>query len=151
MRNEFINKVYEKLNPVINSWVVENENCGKVVSYNNIFRSEPDYEDYWGVKIVCKNDYHISFRFYTVVGVGINNKVKIFKVEVDGPAIMCSSSYSISLGYYIPTTTDTFSNRSWISFSEGQFDVDDDSWVDDVLEYLNKWVNEDKANIEGLK
>lgn len=37
MRNEFINKVYEKLNPVVNSWAVEKENCGKVVSYNNTF------------------------------------------------------------------------------------------------------------------
>lgn len=149
MRNEFINKVYEKLNPVVNHWAVEKENSGKVVSYNNTFHSEPDYEDYWGVKIVCENDYHITFRFYTV---DVKyEKVKIFKVEVDGPAIVTNSYYSIPLGYRIPTTTDTFSNRSWISFSEGQFDVDDDSWVNDVLEYLNKWVNEDKANVEGLK
>lgn len=149
MRNEFISKVYDKLNPAVNRWVVENEDCGKVVSYNNTFRSEPDYEDYWGVKIVCENDYRISFRFYTVDVK--HEKIKIFKVEVDGPAIVCSSHYSIPLGYRIPTTTDSFSNTSWISFSEGQFDVDGDSWVNDVLEYLNKWVNEDKANVEGLK
>lgn len=149
MRNEFINKVYEKLNPVVNHWAVEKENCGKVVDYSNIFRSDKYREDYWGVKIICKNDYRISFRFYTV---DVKyEKVKIFKVEVDGPAIVANSYYSTPLGYRIPTTTDAFSNRSWISFSEGQFDVDDDSWVNDVLEYLNKWVNEDKANVEGLK
>ena len=127
---------------------MDNENSGKVVEHSNVFRSDQDREDYWYVKIVCNNDYRISFRFYTV---DVNyKKIKIFKVEVDGPAIVSDSYYSIPLGYRIPTTTDTFSNRSWISFSEGQFDIDDGSWVNDVLEYMDKWVNADKANVEGL-
>lgn len=146
MKNVFVSKVYEKLNPVISNWCVENEKCGTIVSHVNLFRSD---ENYWIVKIVCKNDYHISLQFYTVP-VGSFKKVKIFNVQVDGPAIIRESSYSLSLGARIPVTIDTYSNRSWISFSEGQFDIDDDSWVNDIVEYLDKWVNKDKADVEGL-
>lgn len=147
MKNYFVNKVYEKLNPVVSRWAVENDKSGKIVSYHNLFRSE---ENYWLFKVICKNDYHISIQFHTIP-VGSFKKVKILNVQVDGPAIICESSYSLSLGARIPITIDTYSNRSWISFSEGQFDIDDDSWINDITEYLDKWVNKDKADVEGLR
>ena len=37
-----------------------------------------------------------------------------------------------------------------IEFIEGNFDIDGDDWVDEVLEYINKWVNKDKADVEVL-
>ncbi len=121
MKNIFINKIYEKLNPVINYWIMDNE----------------------------KHGYHISIRFYNV-DVNIYKKVAILNVQVDGPAIITNSYYSIPLGYRVPTTTDTYYNVSFISFSEGQFDIDDDSWVHDIVEYMDKWVNADKADVEEL-
>ncbi|AAD44065.1 orf88 gp [Streptococcus phage Sfi19] len=29
-------------------------------------------------------------------------------------------------------------------------DIEWDDWVDEVLEYINKWVNKDKADVEVL-
>ncbi len=147
MRNEFITKVYDKLNPIVNRWAVDNEKCGKVKCYSNVRNIED--KDYWAVKIKCNNDYHISLRFYDV-DVSIYKTITILNVQADGPAIIRDSYYSLPLGYRIPTTTDTYSNRSFISFSEGQFSIDDNDWVDDIVDYMTKWVNEDKADVEGL-
>lgn len=38
-----------------------------------------------------------------------------------------------------------------IEFIEGDFDIDGDDWVDEVLEYINKWLNKDKADVEILE
>lgn len=37
-----------------------------------------------------------------------------------------------------------------IEFIEGDFDIDGYDWVDEVLEYINKWVNKDKDDVEVL-
>lgn len=149
MINEFISKAYEKLNPVLNRWAVENEKCGKIKHYYNM-RDIDDSRDYWCVKCECSNDYHIAVRFYTV-DANMYDTVEILTVQVDGPAIITNSYYSVALGYRIPTTVDTYSNRAAISFSEGQFDIDDDSWVNDILKFVNEWVAKDKANVEGVE
>lgn len=148
MRNEFISKIYDKINPIVNSWAVNNEKDGKVKYYSNIRNIED--KDYWAIKIECSNDYHISLQFHDV-DVNVYKSVTVLNVKVDGPAIITNSFYSVALGYNVPTTIDTYTNRKVISFCEGQFDIDSNDWVNDIMDFMNKWVNEDKADVEGLK
>lgn len=64
MRNDFINKVYDELNPIINHWAKQKYLSDKIFEYTNTFSIKKVYGLYWEVKILCKNDYRILLRFY---------------------------------------------------------------------------------------
>lgn len=143
MRNDFINKVYNELNHIINHWAKQKYLSDKIFEYTNTFSIKKVYGFYWEVKILCKNDYRILLRFYK--NYEWYNDSNILNVSVLAPAVERVENEDGSVDVYPSKKI-----KDKIEFIEGNFDIDGDDWVDEVLEYINKWVNKDKADVEVL-
>lgn len=143
MRNNFINEVYDELNPIINHWAKQKYLNDKIFEYTNNFSIKKVYGLYWEVKILCNNDYRILLRFYK--NYELYNDSNILNVSVLAPAVERVKNEDGSVDVYPSKII-----KDKIEFIEGYFDIDGDDWVDEVLEYMNKWVNKDKADVDVL-
>lgn len=143
---KFVRDVYKRLNPTIEQWCEDNKEKGNIYEHINMINSCDDGY-HWGVRIECCNGYRISLRIYTNM-VGKYRFVKELVVQVDGPTV--ENVYDNGGGHVIPLTRKGWSNRDARCFTDGEFDIFDQGWINDIYVFMDRWVIKEQADVEAL-
>lgn len=145
MGNEFVSMVYERLNNIINRFGVDYERSGDINEYSNIRKLTVD-DDNWWVYIECSNGYRLEIRFVDYCASKYKKK-KIMTVSVYG--IVIEPDYNRP-DIFVRRNIKNFKVKERLDFIEGDFDISKDDWIDDTLEFMNKWVLAGPSDVEAL-
>lgn len=146
IKNDFARKVYKRLNPTIEQWCEFHKDKGNIYEHINSVNSCDDGY-HWGVRIECCNGYRISIRIFTNK-IGYYKFVKELTVHVDGPTVE-SVDYNGG-GHVMPLTNKGWSNRDAICFTDGEFDINDQGWINDIYVFMDRWVLKEQLNVVAL-
>ncbi len=144
---DFAKKVYEKLNTVIINWVDSRITYGEIKEYSSKrYRAVEGFNtpinDY-NVRIELKNGYNIGI---SIVASGSRDKYNITRsllVYATGPCIV-----EINDGSGHIDSRPRHIEKERIVFVDGEFDIDNIDWTLDVLNFLNKYAQQAKAEVE---
>lgn len=147
MSNEFVKKVYEKLNTVIINWVDSCITYGEIKEYSSKrYRAVEGFNtpinDY-NVRIELKNGYNIGISIVTSGSRDKYNITRSLLVYSTGPCIV-----EINDGSGHIDSRPRHIEKERIVFVDGEFDIDNIDWTLDVLNFLNKYAQQAKAEVE---
>lgn len=146
MSNDFVRKVYKRLNPTIEQWCEFHKDKDNIYEHINTVNSCDDGY-HWGVRIECCNGYRILLHVYTNK-IGNYKFVKELTVQIEGPTV--ESVHDNGGGNIIPLTRRGWRNLDAICFTEGEFDISDQGWVNDIYVFMDRWVLKEQADVEAL-
>lgn len=146
MKKDFVRDVYKRLNPTIEQWCEFHKDRGNIYEHTITINSCDDGYD-WSVRILCRNGYRISLRIYTNK-VGKYKFVKELTVQVDGPTV--EPAYYNADSQIIPLTQKGWNNRDARCFREGEFNISDQGWINDIYVFMDRWVLAESADVEAL-
>lgn len=150
MSNDFVKEVYKVLNPVVVYWVDFHADYGEIVEYSSKrYRAFEGFNtpiDDYNVRIELKNGYNIGIAIVTS---GSRDKYKttnILQVYATGPGVTkddrgngCIDTYPVKV------------MKERIMFVEGEFDIDSVEFNLDILNFLNKYAEMEKAEVEVVE
>lgn len=147
MSNDFVKKVYNKLNTNVANWVDYNVTTSDIVKFEtNRYLATEGFNspiDDYRVRIDLKNGYSIGFA---IIRNGSMNKYKItniLTIYATGPGIE-----KVNDGDGCVNTQPIRIMKGKIDFVEGEFDIDDNGWVLDIMRFMNKYATKEKADVE---
>ncbi len=147
MSNDFVKKVYEKLNPTIDNWVNTRITYGEIKEYSSkryrVLESFNNPINDYNVRIELKNGYNIGI---SIVTSGSRDKYKITRsllVYATGPCIV-----EVDDGSGHIDSRPRHIEKERIMFIDGEFDIDNIDWTLDVFKFLNKYAEQEKAEVE---
>ena len=143
---KFVRDVYKRLNPTIEQWCEFHKERGNIYEHINTVNSCDD-EYHWGVRIECCNGYRILLHVYTNK-IGYYKFVKELTVQIEGPTV--EAVHDNGGGNIIPLTRRGWSNRDVLCFTEGEFDISDQGWINDIYVFMDRWVTKEQADVEAL-
>lgn len=147
---DFVKKVYEKLNPIVINWVDTRITYGEIKEYSSkryraIEGFNTPINDY-NIRIELKNGYNIGI---SIVTSGSRDKYKITRsllVYATGPCIV-----EVDDGSGHIDTRSRHIEKERIVFVDGEFDIDNIDWTLDILKFLNKYAQQAKAEVEVVE
>ena len=147
MTNDFVKKIYNKLNTNIENWVDYEVTCGDIVEYRSkryrVLEGFNSPIDDYRVRIDLKNRYNIGI---TIMHSGSRDKDKVtnvLSVDATGPG-----SEKVYNGDGVVTTWPRRVMKERMDFVEGEFDIDDNGWVLDIMRFMNRYATMEKAEVE---
>ena len=150
MSIDFVKKVYNKLNTNVVNWVDYNVTCGVIVGYEtNRYLATEGFNspiDDYRVRIDLKNGYSIGI---TIMHSGSRDKDKVtnvLSVDATGPGVE-----KVDDGDGVVTTWPRRVMKERMNFVEGEFDIDDNGWVLDIMRFMNKYATKEQADVEVVK
>lgn len=138
MSNEFVKKVYTMLNPIVSNWVDYYVTYGEIVEYSSkryrvLEGFNHPINDY-NVRIELKNGYNIGISIVT------NNMLQVY---VTGPGVK-----KVDRGNGCIDTYPARVMKERINFVDGEFDIDSVDFNLNILNFLNKYTQKEKAEVE---
>lgn len=142
---DFINRLYEKLNPVIINWVDYYTSLGEIDGYELTRYKAKSYispNSTYKVIIDLVNDYRIDIDVVVPSNVDHN----VLTVRVFSPAVERVKQDNGSVDVYPAKHL-----NGYLRFTEGEFDIDKDDWVREIRDLMNEYVSKDKAKVEVIE
>lgn len=142
---DFINRLYEKLNPVITNWVDYYTSLGLIDGYELTRYKAKSYispNNTYKVIIDLVNNYRIDID----VSIPLNITCHVLSVRVFSPAVERVKQVNGSVDVYPAKQL-----VKYIRFAEGNFDIDKDDWVREIRDLMNEYAEKDKANVEVIE
>lgn len=150
MENEFVKNVYAVLNPVVINWVDFHANYDEIIEYSSrryrAFEGFNSPIDDYNVHIELENGYNIGIDIVTS---GSRDKDKIthsLQVYVTGPGVKkydrgngCIDTYPVRV------------MKKRITFVDGEFDIDSVNFILYILNFLNKYTEMEKVEVEVIE
>lgn len=147
MSNEFVKEVYKTINPVVDNWVDFHSNYDEIVEYSSkryrVFEGFNSPIDDYNLRIELKNGYNIGF---TIVTSGSRDKDKIttiLYVYATAPGVK-----KVDRGNGCIDTYPARVMKERIMFVDGEFDIDSVDFNLNILNFLNKYAEMEKAEVE---
>lgn len=148
---DFVKKVYERLNPVIDNWVDYHTYYDEISEYSSkryrAFEGFNSPIDNYDAHIELKNGYNIGIDIVTSESREKYKTTKILYIYATGPGV---KKYDRGNG-----CIDTYPARVMkerIMFVDGEFDINKvGGWLTEILKLLNKYAEKDKAEVEVVE
>lgn len=143
IKSNFVRDVYRRLNLVITQWAMDNYDNKRIRDFSSV-RNLYDNHDYWGAKLVCCNGYNIVIRFDIVEATSYKH-TKMLTVYIEKPCITPNYFDDKSIG-----TNTEYNVINKRTFVEGQFDIEDQGWINSIITFIDRYVNMEDINVESL-
>lgn len=142
---DFINRIYDKLNPVIINWVDYYASLGQIDGYElNRYKTDMGINspvNTYKVTIYLANDYRIDIDGC----VPSNVDYHVLTVRVFSPAVERVKQDDGSVDVYPAKYL-----NGYLRFAEGEFDINKDDWVREIRDLMNEYASKDKAKVEVM-
>lgn len=143
---DFVKKVYERLNPVIDNWVNYYTSLELIDGYeltrHKAIKGYVTPNNTYKVIIDLVNDYRIDID----VSIPSNVDYHVLTVRVFSPAVERVKQYDGIVDVYPAKQL-----KGYLRFAEGEFDIDKDDWVREIRDLMNEYVSKDKAKVEVIE
>ena len=143
---DFINRLYEKLNPAIINWVDYYVTCGRIDGYEltryKVIKGYNTPINTYNVIIDLVNRYRIDINIF----IPSNVEYHVLTVRVFAPAVERVKQDDGSVDVYPAKQL-----KEYLRFNEGEFDIDKDDWVREIRDLMNEYVMKDKADVEVIE
>lgn len=147
MENEFVKEVYKVLNPIVINWVDFHANYDEIVEYSSKrYRTVEGFNspiDDYNVRIELKNGYNIGIAIVTSGSREKYMTTKILQIYATGPGVK-----KVDRGNGCIDTYPARVMKERIMFVDGEFDIDSVDFNLDILNFLNKYAEMEKAEVE---
>jgi hypothetical protein len=147
MSNDFVKEVYKVLNPIVDNWVDFHANYDEIIEYSSkryrVFEGfNPPIDDY-NVRIELKNGYAIGIAIVTSGSRDKFKTTKILQVYATGPGIQHNDNNNGCIDTY---PVRVMKERKM--FVDGEFDIDSVDFNLYILNFLNKYAQMEKTEVE---
>ena len=147
MSNDFVKEVYKVLNPVVDNWVDFHANYDEIIEYSSkryrTFEGFNSPIDDYNVHIELKNGYNIGIDIVTSESREKYKTTKILYIYATGPGVKKDDRGNGCIDTYPARVM-----KERIMFVDGEFDVDSAEFISDILKFLNKYAEMEKAEVE---
>ena len=147
MSNEFVKKVYTMLNPIVSNWVDYYVTYGEIVEYSSkryrVLQGFNHPINDYNVRIELKNGYNIGIAIVTSKSREEYMTTKILQIYATGPGVK-----KVDRGNGCIDTYPARVMKERIMFVDGEFDIDSVDFNLDILNFLNKYAEMEKAEVE---
>ena len=150
MENEFVNEVYKTINPVVDNWVDFHAKYCEISEYSSkryrTFEGFNSPIDDYNVHIELKNGYNIGIAIVTS---GSRDKDKIthsLQVYTTGPGVKKDDRDNAYIDTYPVRVM-----KERITFVDGEFDIDSVDFNLYILNFLNKYAEMEKVEVEVIE
>lgn len=144
---DFVKKVYEKLNTVIINWVDSRITYDEINEYSSKrYRAVEGFNtpiDDYNVRIELKNGYNIGIAIVTSKSREEYMTTKILQIYTTGSGVK-----KVDRGNGCIDTYPARVMKERIMFVDGEFDIDSVDFNLDILNFLNKYAEMEKAEVE---
>lgn len=148
MSNDFVKEVYKVLNPIVDNWVDFHANYDEIIEYSSkryrVFENFNKPIDDYNVRIELKNGYCIGITMEES-RVSSYEKVNSLQVYALAPAV---EKVDNNNGCIDTIPRKIMKERK--IFVDGEFDIDSVDFNLDILNFLNKYAQKEKAEVEVL-
>nr|DAN53672.1 MAG TPA: GatD-like protein [Caudoviricetes sp.] len=150
MSKDFVKEIYKTISPVVINWVDFHANYDEIIEYSSkryrVIEGFNSPIDDYNVRIELKNGYNIGIAIVTSGSREKYKTTKILQVYATGPGVTKDDRGNGCIDTYPARVM-----KERIMFVDGEFDIDSAEFISDILKFLNKYAEMEKAEVEVVE